>query len=177
VRLLKVLTVASLCAAALAAAAAVHAQRAPGENGTLSVRDGRATMLLRVKGSIIGRLAKGNITVTDSPFDDATIVVWGEERERPLNARTTLYAGTNIRFRIADDRRISVKLAGKGLNFSVVGRGDGWMDGLGDPDGGIFFDGTYSLNGEPYHSIPDERTGFELFSSPPTPGSDARTRG
>ena len=29
--------------------------------------------------------------------------------------------------RIADDRRFTVKLAGKGLNFSAIGRGDGWM--------------------------------------------------
>lgn len=176
-RLWKALAVVALVSASLVGAAVASALRAPVEDGTLSVRDGRATMLLRVKGSIIGRLAKGNITVTDAPDGGSTIVVRGAVRERPLNARTTFYAGTNIRFRIADDRRISVKFNGKGLNFSVVGRGDGWMDGVGDPESGIFFDGSFSLNGEPFHSIPDERTRFDLFSSPPQPGSDARPRG
>jgi hypothetical protein len=173
----KALLVVMLVSASLVGAAVASALRAPTEDGTLSVRDGRATMLLRVKGSIIGRLAKGNITVTESLDGDATIVVRGAERDRDLNARTSFYAGTNIFFRIADDRKIVVRLNGKGLNFSVVGRGDGWMDGFGDPENGVFFDGSYSLNGEPYHSLPDERTRFDLFSSPSQSGSDARTRG
>lgn len=120
-------------------------------------------MVVRLKGSVIGRLAKGTLTVTDSPDGGATIVVRGADRPpRDVTDRTTVYTGTNLRFRVADDRRVVVKLNGKGINFSAVGRGDGWLDGLGDPADGIFFDGSYSLNGEPYHSIPDDRTPFEL---------------
>ena len=133
------------------------------EDGTLSVRDGRATIQLRLKGSLIDRLAKGQIVVTDSPDAGATIIVRGAESERSLSDRTTIYSGRNIRFRIADDRRFVVKLAGK-ANFSAVGRGDGWMDG--DPEDGVFFDGSYSLNGIDHPTLPNERTRFGLAATP-----------
>ena len=166
-RLAKVLVVAAFSAGLLAAAAAAErAPRPPMEDGTLSVRDGRATIQLRMKGSLIGRLAKGQLVVTDSPAGTTTVIVRGAERERDISTRTTIYSGTNIRFRIADDRRFQVKLAGKGLNFSAVGRGDGWMDGYGDPTGGVFFDGSYSLNGTDYPTLPNERTRFDLAVAP-----------
>jgi hypothetical protein len=161
VRLAKALTLLALGIGLLAAAATASAVRPPVEDGTLSVRDGRATVTLRMKGSVIGRLAKGRLTVTDSP-DGATIIVRGEEAEIPISGKTTAYTGKNISFRVADDRRFVVKVAGKGLNFSAVGRGDGWLDGWGDPGAGIFFDGSYSLNGTDYPTLPNERTRFEL---------------
>jgi hypothetical protein len=161
VRLAKALILLALSIGLLAAAATASAVRPPVEDGTLSVRDGRATVTLRMKGSVIGRLARGRLTVTDSP-DGATIIVRGEEDEIPISGRTTAYTGKNIFFRIADDRRFVVKVAGKGLNFSAVGRGDGWLDGWGDPESGIFFDGSYSLNGTDYPTLPNERTRFEL---------------
>jgi len=161
VRLAKALILLALSIGLLAAAATASAVRPPVEDGTLSVRDGRATVTLRIKGSVIGRLARGRLTVTDSP-DGATIIVRGAEDEVPVSGRTTLYSGKNIRFRIADDRRFVVKVVGKGLNFSAVGRGDGWLDGWGDPEGGVFFDGSYSLNGTDYPTLPNERTRFEL---------------
>jgi hypothetical protein len=161
VRLAKALILLALSIGLLAAAATASAVRPPVEDGTLSVRDGRATVTLRMKGSVIGRLARGRLTVTDSP-GGATIIVRGEEDEIPISGRTTAYTGKNIFFRIADDRRFVVKVAGKGLNFSAVGRGDGWLDGWGDPGSGIFFDGSYSLNGTDYPTLPNERTRFEL---------------
>jgi hypothetical protein len=168
-RLSKALVLLALSAVALAIAAAAAASRPPPlEDGTLSVREGRATIQLRMKGSVIGRLVKGRLIVTDSA-GGATIIVRGEEDEVPITGRTTLYSGKNIRFRIADDKRFVVKLAGKGLNFSAVGRGDGWIDGYGDPGGGVFFDGSYSLNGTDYPTLPNERTRFEL-AAPPSGG-------
>jgi hypothetical protein len=161
VRLAKALILLALSIGLLAAAATAGAVRPPVEDGTLSVRDGRATVTLRMKGSVIGRLAKGRLTVTDSP-DGATIIVRGAEDEIPLSGRTTVYSGNNIRFRIADDRRFVVKVAAKGLNFSAVGRGDGWLDGWGDPQAGVFFDGSYSLNGTDHPTLPNERTRFDL---------------
>ena len=40
------------------------------------------------------------------------------------------------------------------------------MNGIGDPDLGIYNDGDYSFNGDDYHSLPDETTVFQL-SAPP----------
>jgi hypothetical protein len=147
-------------AAVFVSGAAAERPDGPPQDGTFSVRDGRASIQLRVKGSLIGRLGKGKLTVTDSA-DGATIVVRGAE-VKDVSGRTTVYSGANIRFRVADDKRFSVKISGKGLNFSAVGRGDGWIDGWGDPGEGVFFDGSYSLNGVDYPSLPNERTRFEL---------------
>jgi hypothetical protein len=153
----------SLASAALVAAGAALTAPPANENGTLTVRDGRGVLFVRVKGSIIGQLGKGALTVIETPGLRATIVVRGAERTRYPSARTTVFSGSNIRFRIAHNRRLTIRLNGKRVNFSAIGRGDGWMDGLGDPAAGIFFDGSYSLNGEPYQSLPDVRTPFELI--------------
>jgi hypothetical protein len=155
----------ALMTGSLAAAALAGAARPVVEDGTLTVREGRATIQLRMKGTVIGRLGRGRLAVTDSA-DGATIIVRGEEEEIPINGRTTVYTGRNIRFRIADEKRFTVKLAGKGLNFSAVGRGDGWIDGWGDPDAGVFYDGTYALNGVDFPTLPNERTRFELAAPP-----------
>lgn len=144
--------------------------RAPVEDGTLSVRDGKGTVIVRIKGGVIGRIARGKLTVTDSLHDSEVEVVRGAERSRDLNARTTMYSGTNIRFRISDERRFVVKLEGNKINLSAVGRGEVVLDGKGDAADDVFFDGTYSLNGSEYKSLPDERERFELASSPSSSG-------
>jgi hypothetical protein len=171
VRLALGLLLASVLPALIAAVGVASAAPPAGEDGTLTVRAGSGTMVVRARGSIIGRLGQGTLTVTDS-VDGATVTVRGADRRpRVIDARTTAYSGRGIRFRVADDRRVVVKLSGKGLNFSAVGRGNGWIDGRGDPAAGIFYDGSYSLNGGPYQSLPDLRTPFELIlPRPPSSG-------
>ncbi|HVD25717.1 MAG TPA: hypothetical protein VNB86_06945 [Gaiellaceae bacterium] len=164
-----------LSLATLVAATAAAAARGPMEDGTLTVRDGRGQLTLKVRGSLIGRLNRGKITVSTST-GTTTAVVRGWE-SRNFSAQGTVYTGANIRFRVADDRRVTVKLNGKGLNFSAVGRGEAFIDGIGNPSAGIFFDGTYSLNGEAYKSLPDDRTRIELRAPSPPPPQAAPVRG
>jgi hypothetical protein len=161
----RLLVPAAAAALTLATAAVAAGMRAPVEDGTLSVRDGRVTIVLKLRGGVIGRFGRGKLTVTDLNPDSGTVVVHGAERERLVNERKTIYAGSNIRFRISDDRRVVVRIAGTKINLSAVGRGDGSMDGYGDQEG-VFFDGSFSLNGSPYRSIPDERFQFDLVASP-----------
>jgi hypothetical protein len=52
-----------LSLAALVAATAAAAARAPMEDGTLTVRDGRGQLTLKFRGSLIGRLNRGKVTV------------------------------------------------------------------------------------------------------------------
>jgi hypothetical protein len=169
VRSVRFLLVTVLAVLSLAVTAVATAMRAPVEDGTLSVRDGRATIQLAMRGGVIGRFARGKLTVIDSIDDGTSVVVRGAERERDVTQRTTVYSGTNIRFTITDDRRFVVRINASKINFSAVGRGDGWFDGWGDPEEGVFFDGTYSLNGGGYASIPDLRQRFELAASPSSP--------
>jgi hypothetical protein len=169
VRLPRLLLLTALAVLSLAVTTAATAMRGPVEDGTLSVRDARATIVLRMKGGIIGRLARGKITITDSLSDSGSVIIRGEEHSRDINDRTTVYWGTNIRFRITDEKRFVARIEGTKINFSAVGRGDGWLDGRGDQPG-VFFDGSYSLNGEDYKSLPDRREPFELAASPPASG-------
>jgi hypothetical protein len=82
------------------------------------------------------------------------------------NDRTTVYTGRNIRFRIADEKRFVVRINASKINLSAVGRGEGWLDGWGNRAAGVYFDGSYSLNGSPYKSIPDERDPIQLSALP-----------
>jgi hypothetical protein len=170
VRLSRLFVFAAAAVLVLATTAVATAMRTPVEDGTLSVRDGRGVIVLRMKGGVIGRFARGRLTVTDAVNDAAsTVVVRGDDRSGDLTDRTTFYSGTNIRFRISADKRIVVKLDGVKINLSAVGRGDGWLNGSGDPGEGIYFDGSYSLNGDDYKSLPNERFRFDL-AAPPTSG-------
>ena len=163
----RLILLAAVAVLSLALTALASAQRpGPVEDGTLSIRDGRATIQLRLKGGVIGRFGRGRLTVVDAIGDTSSVVVRGAERVSSPNERTTVYTGRNIRFRIADDKRFVVRMNASKINVSAVGRGDGWLDGWGNPDKGIYFDGSFSLNGDPYKSIPDERDPIDLSALP-----------
>jgi hypothetical protein len=151
--------------------AAAYADRSgPGADGTLAVRDGRGKVQMTVKGSLIGRLGNGSITIEELAPDDETEPVvrgyktfkWG----RNGNVRT--YTGKNVRFRLIGGR-YRVGFNGKGLFFSLVGKGRVTLDGSGSVDEGIFYDGFYSLNGGEEESLPDDAVSFNLAPPPPPP--------
>ena len=62
----------------------------------------------------------------------------------------------------------TVKLQGRAIFMSAIGHGKGMIDGDGDIAQNVYYDGVWSLNDEPYHSLPDTATTFELAA--PTPG-------
>ncbi len=137
----------------------------PGTNGTLSIREGRGIVQLSARGSITGRL-RGRITITDpTPYDTKRPVVYGATKTTYRNANTVVYQGRNVRFRLIG-AQYSVRLDGRAIFLSAIGRGRGMLDGAGDVAAGIFFDGVLSLNEEPYRSLPDDRTSFELVTPP-----------
>ena len=140
-------------------AAAYSQQRA--QNGTLSVREGRGVVQLDARGSMTGRV-NGRLTVTDpKPFDAKRPVVYGATKTVYRNAKTTVYQGKNVRFRLGGARFV-IRMEGKAIFLSAIARGTGTLDGNGDPAANVFYDGVWSLNDEPYHSIPDEPTPFDL---------------
>jgi len=136
------------------------------QDGTLSVREGRGTIVLNAKGSITGRFEKGKLTITDpNPYDSKRPVVYGSSKTTYRGARTTIYQGRNIRFRLIG-ARYQIRIEGRGIFLSAIGRGPGIVDGAGDVQAGIFYDGVWSLNEEDYRSLPDEATGFQLMAPP-----------
>jgi hypothetical protein len=130
-------------------------------NGTLSIREGRGVVQLDVRGSMTGRV-NGRLTVIDpKPFDAKRPVVYGAKKTVYRNARTTVYQGKKVRFRLGGARFV-VRMEGKAIFLSAIARGTGMLDGAGDLSTNLYYDGVWSLNDEPYHSLPDDPTPFEL---------------
>lgn len=150
----------------VALAAAPAEAGAPGA-GTLSVRDAKGLVQLSSRGTMIGRIASGKLTVTDPNLNDARrpIVLGAERRTVSRNQKTTIYTGKDIRVRITGGLA-HVRFEGRGIHLSAVGRGRGLLDGVGDVSTNVFFDGVWSLNDEDYHSLPDDLTAFDLVGPP-----------
>jgi hypothetical protein len=156
------------CSLAGAAAFVGGARAVDPENGTLSVERGKGVVVLELRGSILGRLGSGTLTVTDlTPRDRYTATVVARKmKEVRAGPRTTRYRGQGVRFRmLGGGYRIVVR--GTGIALSAVGRGFVVIDG----DRKTILDdaGVYSLDGvdcslEPESCVPlpDEPERFAL---------------
>jgi hypothetical protein len=123
-------TILLLAAAALAAALAVGSAGAGVPKvGTLSVEGGKGQVTVEIKGNVIGRLANGSVRVIDqTPRDRFFPLVLGRKLKiTRVNAKTTLYKGQALRFRmLGGSSRIVVR--GTGISVSAVGRGFATLD-------------------------------------------------
>ena len=152
---------------ALVLPAAAHSQQ-PAANGTLSIREGRGIVQLNARGSVTGRV-NGKISITDpKPYDNKRPVVYGATKTTYKNVKTTVYQGKNVRFRLIG-ARFDFRVQGRAIFLSAIGKGDGLIDGAGNPAANVFYDGVWSLNDSQPLSLPDDPTPFELAA--PTPGS------
>ena len=156
----RLLTFAMLAALALPAASAARIQGAT--DGTLSVRDARGTITISGRGGVIGSFARGSVTINDPVDGDGTgPVVTGDDWSKDRNDTTTTWGGTKVRFRsIGGSFRIVVK--GRGVNLSLVGKGNVTLAGAGTGD-----DGSYSVNGGDYLALPGFPFVFPLSSTSP----------
>lgn len=164
-----------LAAGIPAAAVAARAPQQP--DGTLAVRDGRGKVTVTIKGSLIGRFGSGTLKVEDFEADEGSDpVVRGYRSVKWGRGNAPTYSGKNVRFRLIGGR-FRVQFSGKGLFFSLVGRGKVMLDGNGSIEDGIFYDGFYSVNGAEEESLPDEALWIQLPppSSPPPPPPSSRT--
>jgi hypothetical protein len=115
---------------AIAAIAVGASVGAAAPTGTLSVEQGKGTVTIEIRGSVLGRLDKGTVRITDlSPRDRFVPVVAGRRLTvRRTAPRTLLYKGQALRFRmLGGSSRLVVK--GNGMSVSAVGRGHVTLDG------------------------------------------------
>lgn len=116
------------------------------DGGALSVERGKGSVMLDLRGSILGRLSAGSLRVIDlTPADRYVPLVVGRRvtHER-VGPRTVVYRGQGLRFRmLGGGYRIVVR--GSGIDLSAVGKGVAVLDGeqrfAGDDVG------VYSLDG------------------------------
>jgi hypothetical protein len=135
-------------------------------DGTLSVKRGRGQIVLKLKGTVIGRVAtNGRVQIRDlKPFDGNDPQLTCKPRARHISYDTTLCTGKNIGFRV-NDGRFNVTVRGNGVSISAVGKGPVTVDGTGET--GID-DGVMSLDNGPYQSLPDTFTKYYLGTPPTT---------
>jgi hypothetical protein len=121
------------------AAATVHAG-----DGTLSVENGKGKVVVQARGGLIGRLDRGSVTIFDlTPADANEPVVSGDDQPLLLVGQNGIrYRGNGIRFRVIGGG-FRVVVQGRGIDLSVVGRGNGSLEG----DDKVADTGLYSLDG------------------------------
>jgi len=165
-----------LCSLAASLLLASVAGAAEPTSGTLSVERGRGSVVVDLKGSVLGRLTAGTLRVTDQTPNDryAPLVVGKKMTQERLGPRTVVYKGSGLRFRMLGGGYRMV-LKGSGIALSVVGRGVVTLDG--DPRFAGDDAGVYSLDGvdcsiEPQNcvALPSEPQRFTLGPpAAPTP--------
>jgi hypothetical protein len=136
----------------------------PGD-GTLSVKRGRGSVVLKLKGTVIGRVGRnGRVQIRDfRPFDANDPQLSCRSHVRRVGAGTWVCKGRNITFRV-EKGRFNVNVRGTGISISAVGRGNIVVDGAGDT--GVT-DGVMSIDSTPYESLPDFATTYFLGTPPP----------
>ena len=113
-----------LCLLALAVPAGWAATRPA---GSLSIEDGRGSVVLKGRGIVIGRLEKGDIQIVDlTPLDQ-----WSPRVNGVPRGRTVWTRGKDINFYVPGGRyRITVH--GEGFSISARGQGMASLDGSAD---------------------------------------------
>lgn len=153
---------------ASAAAASTRPAATAGQNdGTFALQDGRGSFALQgMQGSVLGRVDRGRVTITDPLAHDGTTIVRGYQWIKIRSATTTVYGGKNVRFRILGGR-FSLQIDnGVGVDLSVVGRGRAMLLGAGYSELGLS-DGQYALNDAPMVPVPDVRTWIQIKAPVP----------
>jgi hypothetical protein len=162
-----------LVCAFTALAAATVAWAAEPTGGTLSVERGRGTVMIDLKGSIVGRISNGTLRVTDqTPLDRYTAAVFGRKlTETRLGPRTVLYRGQGLRFRMVGGGYRMVA-RGSGITVSAVGRGTVVLEAeqrfVGDDTGVYSLDGT-DCSVEPLSCTPLPIEAERYVLEPPAP--------
>ena len=166
----------SVLALLVPVASASEAQRG---DGTLSIRDGRGSVVVQARGAVIGQLTRfernGRLVIEDPDAGDGSDPkVVGADWVRARADGTLMYGGKGIRFRFIGGRFVLRVTNAVGLQLSVVGKGKVNLDGAGSLTTGVVYDGVYSLNGEPPESLPDELETVQL--RPPAAASTRPSR-
>ena len=154
VRIFSLLALAAALALPSGLAAAAKA------DGTLSVKRGHGTIVLKLRGTAIGSLATGLVRIKDlTPFDGQSPKFRHCHTLRVINPSTSVCKGRRISFRALDGSYV-VTTKGAGIFLSAAGRGSVMLDGV-----DTALTGVMSFDGGPYQPIPSAPTTYPLGST------------
>jgi hypothetical protein len=132
-------------------------------DGALSVKRGRGLVVLKLKGTVIGRLNNGRVQVRDfKPFDAVSPRFTGCKRLKHPTIWLSVCEGRQVGFRVVNGR-YNINVRGNGISISALGHGPFVIDGTGEL--GVD-DGVMSIDEQPYQSLPDDETLFYLGTPP-----------
>jgi hypothetical protein len=155
------LVVTCACIAALAAPGSALALRATIGDGTLVVKNGDApkgvpVVSMIINGAVIGHVGHGKIVIDDptpNNRESPEVTGWESRKDGPTDTAQT-WSGLDMAFR-AVDGKYTVLIYGSDVDLVAVGRGTVTL--AGNPDTPAS-DGTYSLNADPFRSLPSTPT-------------------
>lgn len=157
----------------VAVPAALAAVSTPGD-GVLELSKVNGTVVVTgTRGTLWGQIDKGRLVVSDPIIGDGQVLVSGAETKRAgVLDGTTVYSGTDIRFRVTGGRyRLSLK--GSGIDLTAVGVGTAQLAG----DLLAETPGNYALDSGKWIPVPYfPASRLVLFGVQPTPaGSPSAT--
>jgi hypothetical protein len=112
---------------------------------------------LVISGSVIGRVDYGKIVIdpgANSADADFGVIGYESHDNSKVSDTAQVWRGTGMKFR-AVDGKFTVLVYGTGVNVVAVGKGTVKLAGLPDTPHG---DGSYSLNGADFTSLPGAQT-------------------
>jgi hypothetical protein len=115
------------CAVGFAGAGAASASAST----SIELLDGSGRAVLNLRGAVLGGFESGRITVTRHVgVDRVVVIVSGADWMEVVNERTTIYGGSEIRFRVFHGSW-RVRIQGSGIDATAVGRGTVGLAGRG----------------------------------------------
>jgi hypothetical protein len=151
-----------ICAFLSVLAVPAAAPAAPGD-GTLVVRNGNApkgtpVVTLVIKGAAIGQVTGySRIQISDPhPYDDFAPEVTGADWQKDKGEDGVQWGGGSFRFRVVGGGYYyKITIWGSGIDLVASGRGTAILTGSAEAP---LRDGTYSLNGGEFKSLPARTT-------------------
>ena len=163
---------ASLATALAVPVAALAMHETPGD-GTLVVKNGSAprgtpVVALTITGAVWGHIGAGKIVIDDAtPNDNSSPEVTGagNPRDVPYSDTARAWSGVDFKFR-AVGGRYTILIYGSVVDVVAFGSGHVTLAGVPDSVG----DGQYSLNGDPFRSLPGVPAKQQSIGAPATIG-------